>query len=269
MKWGLICKQSKRSFLVGKRIYETLGTTFHEHKIAEYLGKKGYSVEEVGHKSDSIVVVGGDGTILTTLQHTTQPIFPINTGRVGFLTEVEAKHTQSALTKLLDNNYYIEERVKLNAQLENENLPDAANEITVHTANVGKILFVELYVDNILTQSFCGDGLIVATPMGSTSYSLSVGGPVVDSTLNVFIIAPIAPFRHIASALIIPSTKKLSIKVKKPAKVVIDGSHIYDFQPHQKLDVFESERKASFIKTDDNFYGKIYAKLSYRYPKSL
>jgi len=269
MKWGLICKPSEKSFAIGKKIYEMLNGALLEYKIAEYMGKKGYSIEEIGKKADAIIIVGGDGTILMTLQHTDKPIFSINTGRIGFLTEIESAKAEEAVEKLKKGEYHIEERIKLSSKLGKKRLPDAANEIAIHTANVGKILLLKLYVDGILTQSFYGDGLIISTPMGSTSYALSVGGPVVDPTLKVFVIAPIAPFRHLASALVIPSDKKLKIKVERPAKIAIDGIHTFDFPPGRTLSIEQSDVAARFIKIDNNFYRKIYRKLSFRYPKSL
>ncbi len=271
MKWGLVCKSSSDSFGIGEKIYHTLGKShvFLEKRIAEHMGKKGYSLEEIDKLSDAIIVVGGDGTILMTLQHTSKPIFSINTGRIGFLTEVEKKDADKAMQKLLRGEYRIEERIKLKGRLRKKRLPDASNEITIHSASIGKILPVKLYVDDILTQSFLGDGLIIATPMGSTSYALSVGGPVVDPLLKVFILAPIAPFRHIASALVIPGDKTLKIKVEKPAIISIDGIYTCEFKPNSTLTISLSERRAKFIKLEDNFYKKIYRKLSFRYPKSL
>jgi len=264
MKWGLICKPSEDSFLIGKKVYEMLGDAILEYKIAEYLGKKGYSIREIGKEADAIVIVGGDGTILMTLQHTTKPIFSINTGRIGFLTEVEAEEAEEAIKKLLNGEYYIEKRLKIKAKINGKELPDASNEIAIHTANVGKILLLKLYVDGELAQTIYGDGLIISTPMGSTSYALSVGGPVVDPSLKVYIIAPIAPFRHIASALVVPADKKLEIEVEKKAKIAIDGIITHDFLPDEKLEIVKSENEASFIKLKDNFYKKIYEKLSFR-----
>ncbi|MCD6481209.1 MAG: NAD(+)/NADH kinase [Thermoplasmata archaeon] len=271
MKWGLVCKPSSDSFAVGEAIYKMLNGkgVFLEKKIAEHMGKRGYSIEELDSKADAMIVVGGDGTILTTLQQTSKPIFSINTGRIGFLTEVEKKDAGKAIQKLLKGEYRVEERLKLKGKLRKKRLPDAANEITIHSASIGKILPIKLYVDGILTQSFLGDGLILATPMGSTSYALSVGGPVVDPVLEVFILAPIAPFRHIASALVIPADKTLKIKVEKPAIISIDGIHTCDFKPSSTLSISTSEKKARFIKLEDNFYRKIYRKLSFRYPRSL
>ncbi|HDN96291.1 MAG TPA: hypothetical protein ENG71_04425 [Thermoplasmatales archaeon] len=152
----------------------------------------------------------------------------------------------------------------MKAKINGKELPEAANEVAIHTANVGKILLLKLYVDGVLAQTIYGDGLIISTPMGSTSYALSVGGPVVDPSLKVYVIAPIAPFRHIASALVVPADKKLEIKVEKKAKIAIDGITTHDFLPDEKLEIVKSENEASFIKLKDNFYKKIYEKLSFR-----
>jgi len=270
MKWGLVCKPSPDSFEVGEKIYGMLGeNVFLERKIADHLGERGYSLKELDSKVEAIIVVGGDGTILMTLQQTTKPLFSINTGRIGFLTEVEKRNVEKAIQKLLKGEYRIEERIKIKGKLRKKRLPDASNELTIHSANIGKILPIKLYVDEALTQSFMGDGLIIATPMGSTSYALSVGGPVVDPVLEVFVLAPIAPFRHIASSIVIPADKTLKIKVEKPAIISIDGIHTCDFKPSSTLSISLSEKKARFIKLEDNFYRKIYRKLSFRYPKSL
>ncbi len=262
MKWGLICKPSEESFLIGKKIYELLENVLLEYKIAEYMGKRGYSIEEIGKEADKIIIIGGDGTILMTLQHTAKPIFSINTGRIGFLTEVEAKDANDAIKKILNGEYFIEERIKIKAFLNNKPLPDAANEIAIHTASIGKILFLKLYINENLTLNICGDGIIVATPTGSTSYALSVGGPVIEPCLKVFVVAPIAPFRHISPPLVIPSDRKIKIKVEKKAKVAIDGLCVYEFMPEDELKIVESDRKARFIKLKDSFYKKIYEKLS-------
>lgn len=264
MKWGIICKPSEESFIIGKKIYEKLGEAILEYKIAEYMGKKGYSMEEIGKMVDSIIIVGGDGTILMTLQHVSKPIFSINTGRIGFLTEVEADEYEKAIEEILKGEYYIEERMKLKIFLNRCRLPDAANEIAIHSASLGKILFLKVFINEQIVQDICGDGIIVATPTGSTSYALSVGGPIVEPTLNVFIIAPIAPFRHIASPVIVSADKKINIKVEKNAKISIDGLHIEDFKPDDELIISASENKAYFMKLKDNFYKKIYEKIGYR-----
>lgn len=263
MKWGIVCKPSEDSYEIGKKIYEMIDEVILEEKIASYLGKKGFSIEEIGEKAEKIVIVGGDGTILMTLQHTTHPVFSINTGRIGFLTEVEAEEAENAMKKVLRGEYKVEERIKIKSKLNNHRLPDATNEIAIHTAYLGKILPFRVYVNDEMVQEIDGDGVIIATPTGSTSHALSVGGPIVEPLLNAFIVAPMAPFRHIASPLIISADNKIRIEVEKDAKIAIDGLHIEDFKPDNKLEIMLSEKKARFIKLKNDFYERIYRKLGF------
>ena len=267
MKWGIISKPSEESYLIGKEIYNMLGDALLELKIAKYMGMEGNSIEEIGKKADRIVVIGGDGTILMTLQHTTKPIFSINTGRIGFLAEIEAEDAVNGMKQVLSENYFIEERIKLKILLNKSRLIDASNEIALHVMNIGKLLRANLYIDDKLSETIYGDGMITATPMGSTSYALSVGGPIVDPSLNVLIVAPVAPFRHIASPIVTPANKKIGIEVDKPSKIAIDGINSYDFNPGDRLEIMESENKARFIKLSDNFYIRLYKKLSGRMPE--
>ncbi|RLF51790.1 MAG: sugar kinase [Thermoplasmata archaeon] len=267
MKWGIICKPDEKSFRIGKEIYELLDDAIIEKKLAEYLGKDGHTIEEVGKIADKIVVIGGDGTILLTLQHTTNPIFSINTGRIGFLAEIDASNAINGMKKVLEGEYFVEERIKIASYLNGSRLEDAANEVALHISNIGKLLMTKLYIDGELAENIYGDGMIIATPMGSTSYALSVGGPIVDPTLHVFVVAPLAPFRHIASPLVMPADKKIGIGVDKPSKIAIDGIGEYDFQAGDMLEIEKSKNVARFVKLKNTFYSRLYKKLSFRMPE--
>ena len=270
MKWGLVSKPSEYSYSVGKDIYKLLGRgTTLEHKLASQIATEGYSLSEMNSLVDAFITIGGDGTILMTLQHTAKPVFPINTGRFGFLTEVEAPQAQQAIKQLRAGHFTVEERIKLTVRLGKKKLPNAANDIAIHVANLGKILPIRMFVNKTLTQSIYGDGLIVATPMGSTSHALSVGGPIVDPALNAYVVAPIAPFRHAASAMVIPSDKKLKIRIERPANLVIDGLYIHEFLPEESLEIYEASERAQFITLQNNFYRKIYRKMNFHYSKRL
>ena len=270
MIWGLVCKPSELSYSIGKEIYKILGReTILEYKFASQISAEGHSLSEMNKLADAFIIIGGDGTILMTLQHATKPVFPINTGRIGFLSEVEASQAKQAIKLLCKGQFTIEERIKLAVRLSKKKLPNAANEVAIHVANLGKILPIRMFVNKTLTQSLYGDGIIVATPMGSTSHALSVGGPIVDPTLNVYVVAPIAPFRHIASARVIPSNKKLKIMIERPAKIVIDGLSIHNFLPDKYLEIYEAPERAQFITIQNNFYRKVYRKLNFHYPKGL
>jgi NAD+ kinase len=270
MTWGLISKQCKKSFQVGKKVYHYLlhkkEEVLVEQRLADHLSISGHTIKSLGKKIDKAITIGGDGTILMALEHITQPIFSINTGVVGFLTEVEEKDALSGLQSVLDNNYFLEERLKLKTLLNKKRLPDGANEVTIQTPLIGKILEFKLYVGGKLVEQLEGDGIIIATPTGSTSYALSVGGPVVDPVIEALVVAPIAPFRHYASPLVIPAHKELQIVLfgKRDAKAAIDGHHTYSLKLQDTLTVTKSENKACFIRLQDTFYQRVYEKLCQR-----
>ena len=261
MKLGIVCKPSKEAYETGKKIYEIVGDAILEEKIANYMGKKGYSIEDVGKKSDIIVVVGGDGTILLTLRYTEKPIFSINAGRVGFLTEIEASDAEKAIEEILRGNYNIEENIKIKIFLNGRRLPDATNEVVVHTANLGKILPFKIYVDGNVLKEGSGDGIIVSTPIGSTSYALSLGGSIIDPKINAFLIVAIAPFRRAFYPIVLSSDRKIKIEVEKDAEVAIDGIHCEKISKDDVIEAMISEKKAKFIKINNNFFEKIYKKL--------
>jgi len=267
MIWGMVCKPSMRSFLIAEKVYPMLeGEVMLEKKIAVHMSRQGYPIKEIGEKADRILIVGGDGTILMVMRYTTKPVFTINTGAVGFLAEVEEDEAMEGVKKMLDGRYFVDERMRIKAVLNGERLPDATNEVVIHVSNVGKILSMGLLVDGVVTEEIDGDGIIIATPTGSTSYSFSVGGPIVDPYIDAFVVAPIAPFRHIASPLVIPAGKELRVKIRgeKSAKVVIDGIRAGVLSSKDELVLTISDQKSSFIRLEDNFYGRVYNMLSFR-----
>lgn len=265
MKWGMISKPSKPSFAVADQIYQLMDDVLLEKKVAAQLGQEGYTVEELGEKVDRLVVIGGDGTILMVMRQISKPMFTINTGQVGFMTEVSVEDAVESMKKVLREECFIEERMRIRTVLNGTRLHDATNEVTVHTSAVGKILSLRLVVDGMITEELDGDGMIIATPTGSTSYALSVGGPIVDPSIQGFVVAPMAPFRHTASPLIIPADKTLQINImgKRDATVVTDGIQEGTLSRGGTLELSLSENAASFIRLERNFYRKVYQTLSF------
>jgi len=268
MKWGLTCKPKvRKASTVAKEVYKFLnknGEVFVEESFAQELGIKGYLLNEINKKADMVVTVGGDGTILRALQSVEKPIFAINSGGMGFLSEVESKHAIEGLKRILDRNYNVEERAKLKVMFDDKRLPDAANEVTVQTAKIAKILYLQIFVENELLEMFGADGIIVATPTGSTSYALSVGGPIMDPSVNAMVVAPLAPFKLSARPWIIPLDKKIEIKLmskSKETRLVIDGYHTEDVTPKNKIVVTGSEKKARFVRFGESFYQMVRSKL--------
>jgi NAD+ kinase len=268
MKWGLICKpQARRALNLSSDVYDSLkeqGDVYPDENIAQHLNVKGYSLKEINKRCDIVVTLGGDGTILMALAYVEKPIFAINSGAMGFLAEIESKYIQSGLQQVIKGNYNVEERYKLNITVNYKRLCDATNEVTVQTAKIAKILYLQLFVDDELIETMGADGVIIATPTGSTSYSLSVGGPLMDPSVNAMIIAPLAAFKLSARPWIVPLDKTVRIKIlpkSKETKLVIDGQHALSVTSESDIRITVSEKKARFIRFGESFYQMVRLKL--------
>ena len=268
MKWALVCKPNvKKAFSLAKDVYDFLsrdGDVFAEKSFADKAKIKGYSLEEINKKAEVVVTIGGDGTILRTLDKVEKPIFAINSGGMGFLAEVESKYAIGGLKQVIDGRYNIEERAKLKVVLDGKRLPDATNEVTVQTDRIAKILYLQIFVENELLETLGADGVIISSPTGSTSYSLSVGGPIMDPSVKAMIIAPLAPFRLSARPWIIPINKKIRVKIfpkSKETKLVIDGHHAENVTSESEIIVTGSDKKARFIRFGESFYQMVRLKL--------
>lgn len=268
MKWGLVCKPGAKSTIsLAKDVYDFLmenGDVFAEKSFADETKLKGCSLEEINKKSDIVVVLGGDGTILWTLQGVDKPVFAINSGGMGFLSEVESKYAIGGLKQVIEGKYNIEERAKLKITVDGKRLPDATNEVTVQTARIAKIMYLQLFVEGERFETLGADGIIIATPTGSTSYALSVGGPIMDPSVNAMVIAPLAPFRLSARPWVVPLDKKIGVKIlpqTKESKLVIDGNYSQNVATDSDIIVTGSEKKAKFVRFGESFYQMVRLKL--------
>ena len=183
---------------------------------------------------------------------------------MGFLSEVESKYAIDGLKKVIDGNYNIENRSKLKIILDGNRLPDATNEVTIQTAKIAKIMYYQITVENELLETIGADGVILSTPTGSTSYALSVGGPILDPSVNAILIAPIAPFRLAARPWVVPLSKKINVKIlpkSKATKIVIDGQYSKDVTPNSNIIITGSEKSAKFIRFGESFYQMVRLKL--------
>lgn len=269
MNWGVVCSgHTKRGIELADEIITFLkdyGTVYPEKTLAKTVSTQGYSFSELNKHCDIVVTIGGDGTIIRTLSEVEKPLFTINSGGMGFLSEVESKFALQGLKKVINESYNIEERAKLSVGINGqETLPDVINEVTLQTARIAKIMYFHIFVEDELLETMGADGVIVATPTGSTSYALSVGGPIMDPTVEAMIIAPLAPFRLSARPWVIPLQKKIQLQVlpkSKETKLVIDGNVAVDVSTNQKITVKRSEKKARFIRFGESFYQMVRLKL--------
>jgi NAD+ kinase len=216
-----------------------------------------------------VFCVGGDGTLLRTLQRTNLPVLGINVGSLGFLMEVPPDGLEEAVAEIMEGNFVVEERTRLKTLLNDERLPDATNEAVVATSTPSKIQSFEFYIDMEWAQTLRADGIIISTPTGSTSYALSAGGSVLDPRLNALEIVPIAPFRINSRPIIIPDQSTISLKVThkwRTAQLVIDGAFRRSIKAKDQLLFTRSKEKTRFIRFDTNFYRKFQEKIAKERP---
>jgi NAD+ kinase len=177
------------------------------------------SCENMPSDIEFLLSIGGDGTFLeaiTFIRDSRIPIVGINSGRLGFLANIAGCEVDKALDDLLSNNYTIEERSVLqltSSQSLFSDFPFAFNECTIQKIG-SSLITIHVYSDGVFLNSYWTDGLIIATPTGSTAYSLSVGGPIVTPQSHAFIISPIAPHNLNVRPLIIPDSSNLTLTVE-------------------------------------------------------
>ena len=170
--------------------------------------------------ADLILSVGGDGTILdciTLVKQSGIPILGINTGRLGFLSSISREEIGHAITHILEQNYSLEERSLLQLHSENKlfnGFPYALNEITLNKKDSSSMITVHTYIDDEYLNSYWADGIIVATPTGSTAYSLSCGGPIIVPAAENFIITPISPHNLNVRPIVVCDKSKITLRIE-------------------------------------------------------
>ncbi len=215
---------------------------------------------------DMVIAVGGDGTVLRTqgfINKKKIPLFGINMGAVGFLTEIDPEETLTALEQVLDGNYFVEKRTQLQVW-HNKELHSALNEVVLMTQKPAKMLHIEISVDDEVVEELRADGIIIATPSGSTAYSMSAGGPIVDPRVGAFIIVPICPFKLGARPTVVPDDSVIKVKFLREGKkavAVIDGQLEEEINYMDEMIFKKADDSAYFVRLTKNFYRRVREKL--------
>jgi len=232
-----------------------------EERTAEALGRDGVPLNKL--KADVLITVGGDGTILRTLQSTSLPILGVNAGVLGFLTEVQPGEIEASMAQLIKGDYKIDKRLKLKVVVDGKRMKDTTNEAVVHTAHVAKMRHFVVSVDNKPATQMRADGIIVATPTGSTCYAMSVGSSIIDPRVEALVIAPIVPFRLSARPLVVPAKSSISVTIHEPKECVMvaDGQEEVFLTGNEEIVFTSSEKKARFVILKGEFYKNLEEKL--------
>jgi len=227
--------------------------SLHEH----FPGYQAAAVEKMD--VDLVVTIGGDGTILRTMQACHAPVLAINAGIMGFLAEVPLSKAEAGLKRVLRGDYLIDRRLRLDPRLNGRRLAPCMNEVVVHTSSVAKMIHFEVLRESKLIYRVRADGVILATPTGSTSYNLSVGGPIIDPEVDAFVLSPIAPFSLATRPIVVPARSEVEVRMtdERSAILVLDGQVNLPFQRTDHLTVTRSPHDGEFIRFSRDFYQRL------------
>jgi len=224
------------------------------YEVHDFLVSNNYSARIIKNfdnleSYDFIVIVGGDGTILKALQNikSCPPIFAINTGRVGLLTHCEPHEYKSLLIESLEN-FEVEEFMRLKCIVNDEELL-ALNEFAVLCSIPAKLLEMKIYIDDVMIESLRCDGVLVSTPLGSTAYALSTGGPIIDPYLNSILIVPVAPFKLGWKPWVVRDERKIKLEFDKSVFIIPDGQRRIEFR--NSVTISKSEYPVRFFKVQN------------------
>jgi len=204
-------------------------------------------------RADLVVTVGGDGTVLKTamtLPEQETPILAVNMGRRGYLTEVEPGKAIGAVESFRKGNCRIEKRAKLAVDMNGTHIVDALNEVVVSSGSPAKMLDLRLAVESEELLRFRGDGVIVSTATGSTAYALSAGGPIVDSSVDAFVVTFICPLDFVRPT-VVSMDRTLSIETATPklkVLIVADGRFQRELVRDVELRIRKSKHYTSFVR---------------------
>lgn len=212
------------------------------------------------------ITLGGDGTLINAAREVAPagvPVCGINMGQLGFLTEVELPDLSPAVDRLIRGDYFIEERLMLDAIVQRDGqeifVSSAINDVVVTKGGFSRLIRLKLYIDGELTAKYPADGLIVATSTGSTGYSLSAGGPVVNPNLKVIILTPICPHSLHARSLVVSEKEEIKITMQATHDDIVmtaDGQTVYILRPDDVVIVRRAPFRARFIRFSGRSYSQ-------------
>ena len=214
--------------------------------------------KEFVKKVDIVVVFGGDGTLLNAARKYLNydiPILGINMGNVGFLTDISTDNFEKTFKEVLDGNYKIEERNLVSAKFGNNHLY-GLNEVVIHSGAYAQLMRYRLNVNDKVVYEQRSDGLIIATPTGSTAYALSAGGPIIHPSLDVWTILPMLPQSLSSRPFVISTDEKVEMDLfdgpNENAKICVDGQDDIDIPYGEKILISKMEKTLKLVHPNDN-----------------
>ena len=262
-----------KRYLIGRHLHVIL-----EDTIAEML--PGHNLQTssrklLGEVCDLVIVVGGDGSMLGAARALAQhkvPVLGINRGSLGFLTDILPEQLETQISEVLAGNYTTEQRFLLEAEVRRNGVPigqgDALNDVVFHPGKSTRMIEFELFIDGQFVYSLKADGLIIATPTGSTAYALSAGGPIMHPRLDAIVIVPMHPHTLSSRPIVVDADSELKVVVAENMSIYplvsCDGQNHVTCAPGDTLHIQRKPQKLSLIHPlDHNFYAVCRDKLGW------
>ena len=236
---------------------------------AEHL--KDFDIPE-NDNCDMAIVLGGDGTILRGMGYFREintPVLGVNAGHLGFLASAEQTGIKETITKIAEGDYYIDSTHVLSAELPSEQVVTAINDFSINRSMIGGILHFNLYINNTEVAHVAGDGLIISTPFGSTAYSLSCGGPILDPGLPAILVVPICPHSLSLRPLVVSDDSVISVEIcnlRGTGPVIsADGSPSGTLKSNEVLKITKGHGSCMSVRFNDkpDYYSRLSLKLGW------
>jgi len=220
------------------------------------------SLEEIGDNVDLVIALGGDGTLLTAARGVGDkmtPIVGVNVGSLGFLTEIVADEMGEALEEIIEGKYEWEDRMNIQAEVKREGRAvgkfTGLNDIVINKGALSRVMELTMWADDHYLAVYTSDGLIVSTPTGSTAYSLSAGGPIVNPQMEALIATPICPHTLGVRPMILAPDQTFAVEIwggdslhgKPEIKLTVDGQIGFDLASSDRIEFTKSERKTRLV----------------------
>lgn len=248
-------------------------TVIANANVAAAMPVKTVDDSTLAESADLIIAVGGDGTILRAANLARcheRPILGINRGRLGFLADISPSEMLTSLDRVLQGDYTKESRLLLDAAIHSpEGEPRTAtalNDVVLQRRESGRMIDFETRVAGRYVNTHAGDGLIVTTPTGSTAYSLSCGGPIIEPTLDVVAVVPVCPHTLSDRPIVVPASRQIDVVLlprgETPAEVIVDGRRIGELAPTDRLSICAAAQRITLLHPPGHdFYDILRSKL--------